>query len=725
MSTKEQTLYRIMSEERKSLQAEGLLPQWLTTMGWQLLKNKGYLSGASDLKTVFGRMAKHAATKLKPEHRDYHEGAFYNLMWDGWYAPSTPSYNLGAMNRAMSVSCTGSFITDTVNGFYSNLNEVALLTKLHFGTSSYLGDIRPRGASISGGGKAQGVLPVFKMHSQAMADITQGTKRRGSWAGYLPLMHGDFDEVVDHIKADSNDNNLGINYYDADLIALADAEQEQERRYKKHMHLRATHGKGYIYKPDTVARLQPPMYKEHGLRSQASNLCLVGETEIVVTADNGTTQETVTMKQFCDTRMDKTHKVASNGGFKKVTAAAKTGRHKKLVKVTDDATGKSIVCTPEHKVFTVNRGYVEAQHLVPTDVLKVYGLTCASLCTIQFIEYDEEVDVYDITVPETECFYANGILVHNCTEISLHQDEDHSYSCVLGAMNLKHFDKWSKTDAVFVATVFLDCIVQDLLDSIDAMSPDEQHVLRRVYNGTKKSRALGLGVIGFHTYLQQNMIAFESEEAFDVNEKIFSHIQQESLRASQWLAKEYGEPEWCKGYGVRNTHRTCVAPTLSSSTITESVSQGIEPIYSNVYEQITAGGLVFRSNPQLKKVLEAHGMYSDELITDIGRNYDGSVQHLDFLTDHEKLVFKTAHEIDQYAVVDLTAARQSKICQLQSMNLFIHRNMKEDEFSALHLHILFNPNIGSAYYVRGQAAGKGSDGTATTTASTECESCSV
>ena len=584
MSTKEQTLYRIMSEERKSLQAEGLLPQWLTTMGWQLLKNKGYLSGASDLKTVFGRMAKHAATKLKPEHRDYYEGAFYNLMWDGWYAPSTPSYNLGAMNRAMSVSCTGSFITDTVNGFYSNLNEVALLTKLHFGTSSYLGDIRPRGASISGGGKAQGVLPVFKMHSQAMADITQGTKRRGSWAGYLPLMHGDFDEVVDHIKADSNDNNLVINYYDADLIALADAEQEQERRYKKHMHLRATHGKGYIYKPDTVARLQPPMYKEHGLRSQASNLC---------------------------------------------------------------------------------------------------------------------------------------------TEICLHQDEDHSYSCVLGAMNLKHFDKWSKTDAVFVATVFLDCIVQDLLDSIDAMSPDEQHVLRRVYNGTKKSRALGLGVIGFHTYLQQNMIAFESEEAFDVNEKIFSHIQQESLRASQWLAKEYGEPEWCKGYGVRNTHRTCVAPTLSSSTITESVSQGIEPIYSNVYEQITAGGLVFRSNPQLKKVLEAHGMYSDELITDIGRNYDGSVQHLDFLTDHEKLVFKTAHEIDQYAVVDLTAARQSKICQLQSMNLFIHRNMKEDEFSALHLYILFNPNIGSAYYVRGQAAGKGSDGTATTTASTECESCSV
>lgn len=584
MSTKEQTLYKIMSEERKLLQLEGRLPQWLTTMGWQLLKNKGYLSGASDLKVVFSRMAKHAATKLKPEHRDYFEGAFYSLMWDGWFAPSTPSYNLGASNKALSVSCSGSLIHDSITGFYTNLTEIAFLTKLQFGTSSYLGDIRPRGASISGGGTAQGILPVFKMHAQAMADVTQGTKRRGSWAGYLPIMHGDFDEVIDYIKSDSNDNNLGVNYYDLDLIALADVEPEQERRFKKHMHLRATHGKGYVYKPDTVARMQPPMYKKHGLKSLASNLC---------------------------------------------------------------------------------------------------------------------------------------------TEISLHQDADHSYTCVLGSMNLKHFDDWSKTNAVFVATIFLDCIVQDLLDSIDAMTPEEQHILRRVYNGTKKSRALGLGVIGFHTYLQQNMVAFESEEAFDINEKIFTHIHDESLRASQWLAKEHGEPEWCEGYGVANTHRTCVAPTLSSSTITESVSQGIEPIYSNVYEQVTAGGLVYRCNPVFKRVLESHGMYSEELVTEIGQQYDGSVQHLDFLTANEKLVLKTAHEIDQYCLIDLAAQRQPKVCQLQSVNLFIHRNMKEDEFADIHLYALFNPNIGSLYYVRGQAASKGSDGKseATIPQAAECESC--
>lgn len=347
------------------------------------------------------------------------------------------------------------------------------------------------------------------------------------------------------------------------------------------------------------------------------------------------------------------------------------------------------------------------------------------MISVEFIEYDDDVDVYDITVPETECFYANGILVHNCTEISLHQDADHSYTCVLGSMNLKHFDDWSKTDAVFVATIFLDCIVQDLLDSIDAMTLDEQHILRRVYNGTKKSRALGLGVIGFHTYLQQNMVAFESEEAFDINEKIFTHIHDESLRASQWLAKEHGEPEWCEGYGVANTHRTCVAPTLSSSTITESVSQGIEPIYSNVYEQVTAGGLVYRCNPVFKRVLESHGMYSEELVTEIGQQYDGSVQHLDFLTANEKLVLKTAHEIDQYCLIDLAAQRQPKVCQLQSVNLFIHRNMKEDEFADIHLYALFNPNIGSLYYVRGQAASKGSDGKSETTIpqAAECESC--
>lgn len=586
MSSKEQTLYRLMSNERKLLQSKIELPDWLTTMGWQLLKNKSYLVDATNLKVVFKRMAKKAASKLKREHRDYYQRRFYEILWDAHFAPSTPSYNLGAPTKALSVSCSGSSIGDGVVDFYSNLEEVAVLTKLHFGTSSDLGAIRPRGSPISGGGKAQGVLPVFEMHAQAMSDITQGTKRRGSWAGYIPLMHGDFDELLDHIMADSNDYNLGINYYDTDLIALAAGDKETVRRFQKHMKLRAMFGKGYIYKPDVVHRMQPLMYAMYGLRSLASNLC---------------------------------------------------------------------------------------------------------------------------------------------TEITLHQSADDSYTCVLGAMNLKRFDEWKDTDAVQVATIFLDCIVQELLDRIEEMSPAEQHALRRVYNGTKKSRAIGLGVMGFHTYLQEKMIALESEEAVDINEVIFTHLHDESLKASQWMAQVYGEPEWCKGFGVRNTHRTCVAPTLSSSTITESVSQGIEPIYSNVFEQMTAGGLVYRTSQVLKNILVERGVYSEEFITEIGREHDGSVQHLDCLTDHEKLVLKTAHELDQKCLIDLAAQRQPKICQAQSLNLFVHRDMKEEEFADLHLYLLFNPKIKSAYYVRGQAMGKGSDGVSKVTIpeAAECESCQV
>ena len=176
---------------------------------------------------------------------------------------------------------------------------------------------------------------------------------------------------------------------------------------------------------------------------------------------------------------------------------------------------------------------------------------------IEYIDYETEIDVYDITVPDTENFYANDILVHNCTEITLHADELHTYACVLSSMNAKNYDKWKNTDAVYVATIFLDCVNQELIEQ-GKRTPEMEKVVR----GAEKGRPLGLGLLGFHTYLQEKMIPFESVDAAIVNDELFEHLNNESLRASQYLAKHLGEPEWCEGYGVRNTHRIAIAPNM-------------------------------------------------------------------------------------------------------------------------------------------------------------------
>ena len=214
-------------------------------------------------------------------------------------------------------------------------------------------------------------------------------------------------------------------------------------------------------------------------------------------------------------------------------------------------------------------------------------------------------------------------------------------------------------------------------------------------------RSLGLGLLGFHTYLQDNLIAFESMDAYYKNIEIFKHLNEESLRASEWMAKEWGEPEWCKGYGVRNTHRIAIAPNLSSALICGSVSQGIEPIYKNAYVQNTSAGKMDRVNPSLLKVMKEKGVYSDKVVKDIISN-SGSVQHVDWLDDNEKSVFKTAFELDQKQIVRLASARQRYIDQAQSINFFFSADEDEEYISEVHKLALKDPWIKSLYYVRSE-----------------------
>ena len=296
-----------------------------------------------------------------------------------------------------------------------------------------------------------------------------------------------------------------------------------------------------------------------------------------------------------------------------------------------------------------------------------------------------------------------------CTEITLHADKDHSYTCVLSGMVLTTYDEWKDTDAVFCMTVMLDCLVEDFL-----VKARKIRGLESIVKGTEKGRAIGLGATGYHSALQQKMLPWGSMDAHFFNMEVFKHLQEESLRASQYMAKEWGEPEWCIGYGVRNTHRTALAPNVSSALIFGSESQGVTPWYGNVYQEGTASGEMYRVNPVFARILKSHGKNTDDVHMDVLNN-GGSCQHLGFLSDLEKEVLKTAFEINQIDIINSTSRRQFRICQGQSCNVFFAADEDESYIAYVHQYIFEDENMKSAYYLRSKAGVDASKG--------GCENC--
>lgn len=561
------SIYQQLSEERKALQAEGRLPMWFTSAAWQMLKEKYVTEEYPDLRSIYRRVASTAASHMGGD-KQYYEDAFFNILWNGWLALSTPVLANMGTGRGCPVSCSGNYVGDSIYEFYESQKETAVLTQNGFGTSSYLGDIRERGATISAGGFASGVLPILKDYVQLSRDVSQGNTRRGAWAGYIEIDHPDFWEICSFILNNPDDCNVGWLVTDSFINKLKEGDEDATLRYQRSLRVKMVTGKGYYVFIDKMNALNPPMYAEHGLKVKASNLC---------------------------------------------------------------------------------------------------------------------------------------------TEITLHSDEFHTFTCVLSSMNLAKYDEWRDTNAVQLATIFLDCVAEEFIRIGRGIKG-----LERAVRFTESGRALGLGTLGFHTYLQQQMLPLDSMQAFQINQQIFRNIQREAVSASRRLAKTKGEPKWCKGSGMRNTHLLAVAPNSSSALVCGSVSQGIEPIYQNAYVQDTPAGEINRINPALLDRMKERGIYSDKLIDEIIAD-NGSIQLLDVFTDEEKAVFKTAFEWKQDVLIRLASARQRYICQAQSLNLFFPAEESEKEISRVHSLAFLDPYIKSLYYIRTLTGVRGSDGV--------CEAC--
>jgi ribonucleoside-diphosphate reductase alpha chain len=252
-----------------------------------------------------------------------------------------------------------------------------------------------------------------------------------------------------------------------------------------------------------------------------------------------------------------------------------------------------------------------------------------------------------------------------CTEIALPATADESFVCCLSSMNALHYDEWKDTDAVETLTRFLDAVMEEFIQRTEGV-----RFMERAVRFAKRHRAIGIGVLGWHSYLQRNMIPFDSMEAMEKNEEIFRTIRERSYEASEALADEFGEPEVLEGYGRRNATTMSVAPTKSSSVILGQVSPSIEPLKSNYFVRDGAKLKSTQKNRFLQEILAERGKDTREVWDSIA-NKDGSVQHLDCLTDEEKEVFKTFAEIPQMAIINQAAQRQKHIDQAQSVNVSI------------------------------------------------------
>lgn len=299
-----------------------------------------------------------------------------------------------------------------------------------------------------------------------------------------------------------------------------------------------------------------------------------------------------------------------------------------------------------------------------------------------------------------------------CSEITLHSDKERSFVCCLSSLNLARWYEWKDTDLPFISIVFLDAVMEEFIEKAQNLPG-----LERAVKFAKESRALGLGVLGWHTLLQQSEIPFDSFESMILNAQIFKKIKDDAEKATKYLAEILGEPWLMKGTGRRNSHLLAIAPTVSNSVISGNVSPGIEPIPANAFVKKTAKGAFIQYNPILKAKLQELGLDNDKTWEIIVKD-EGSVQNLN-IPDNLKEVFLTAREINQFAIIKQAAQRQKFIDQSQSVNLFFAANSDPKYIHKVHV-MAWELGLKSLYYLRSSSVIRGD---MASRSESECKAC--
>ena len=549
-------------------------PEWLDEVGLATI-SKGYLLPDETPKKAYRRVAKAVADRI---HRPELENKFFKYIWNGWLGLASPVLSNTGTDRGLPISCFGIDTPDSVRGIGLTNAELMKLTALGGGVGISVSRIRPRGTTITGNGKSEGVVPWCKIYDSAIIATNQGSVRRGAASVNLDINHLDIKEFMQIRRPKGDPNRQCLNVHqcvvvdDTFMKRLHDRDSEAMTLWLEILKTRVETGEPYIMFKDNVNRDNPLAYRMNNLDVSMTNIC---------------------------------------------------------------------------------------------------------------------------------------------TEITLHTDEEHSFICCLSSLNLAKYDEWKDTDVVETSIRFLDGVMQEFIDKSngkDSMARTHRHAL--------KGRALGLGVMGWHTFLQKKNLPFNSISSTAWTHTLFSDIRQKAEATSRELAQEYGEPTWCKGTGMRNTHLLAIAPTVSNSRL-NSCSAGIEPIPANIYTFNGAKGTFIVKNKELEALLEEKGNNTEKTWDAILAD-NGSIQNLpdSILTPEEKEVFLTFSEVNQLELVRQAATRQKYIDQTQSLNLSFDPTDSPKWINQCHTEA-WKLGIKTLYYLRTDSVIKGDLGSRTS----ECVSC--
>ena len=549
-------------------------PEWMDEISLSTI-SKGYLLPGETPKKAYRRVSKAIAERV---NRPDLEAKFFKYIWNGWLGLASPVLSNTGTDRGLPISCFGIDTPDSIRGIGLTNAELMKLTALGGGVGVSVSRIRPRGTTITGNGKSEGVVPWCKIYDSSIIATNQGSVRRGAASVNLDINHPDIKEFLQIRRPKGDPNRQCLNLHqcvvvdDSFMRRLGERDSEAMSVWLEILKTRVETGEPYIMFKDNVNKANPLAYAMNNLDVSMTNIC---------------------------------------------------------------------------------------------------------------------------------------------TEITLHTDEEHSFICCLSSINLAKYDEWKDTDLIEISIRFLDGVMQEFIDKSNGKDS-----LIRTHRHAKKGRALGLGVMGWHTFLQQKNLPFNSIASTAWTHTIFSDIRQKAEATSRQLAVEYGEPVWCKGTGMRNTHLLAIAPTVSNSRISDC-SAGIEPTPANVYTFNGAKGTFIVKNKILEKLLEEKGHNTskvwDQILAD-----KGSVQNLpdDVLSLDEKEVFLTFSEVNQLELVKQAAIRQKYIDQTQSLNLSFDPTDSPKWINQVHMEA-WKLGVKTLYYLRTDSVIRGDIGSRTA----DCLSC--
>ena len=546
-------------------------PEWADSDVYKKTIQGGYLLPEETPKEAYKRVATAAARRLnKPELAN----TFFEYIWNGWLCLASPVLSNMGTDRGLPISCFGIDVADSIFDIGTKNLEMMLLAKHGGGVGIGINQIRPAGATITGNGTSDGVVPFCKIYDSTILATNQGSVRRGAASVNLNVEHADFEDWLEIREPKGDVNRQSMNMHQCAVIGdkfmrkLTAGDKVARRKWSKLLQKRKATGEPYIMFKGNVNKQNPSMYKDNAL-----------------------------------------------------------------------------------KVFMTNI----------------------------------------------------------CSEIALHTDENHSFVCCLSSLNLAKYHEWKNTNLIYDSIWFLDGVMEEFIQRAKGLRGFENAI-----RSAQKGRALGLGILGWHTYLQQKNIPFEGLLAQYETRRIFSQFKIESERASMVLAETYGEPLWCVGTGMRNTHLRAIAPTVSNSKLSGNISPGIEPWAANVFTDQSAKGTFIRRNPTLEAVLEKHKLNTSRIWNQILED-GGSVQGIKQLDKimvgmHNDIpikdVYKTFKEINQLELINQAGIRQQYIDQSVSLNLAFPAQADPKFINKVHLDA-WKKGIKTLYYMRTESVLRG------------------